>query len=60
MDKLFDLHKKKRNIKKELQLLLEEEKARDIIKSIPNIACVYISDNRTKRVIRNVKNYNIK
>lgn len=56
MDKLFDLHKKKRNIKKELQLLLEEEKARDIIKSIPNIAYVSISDNRTKRVIRKVKN----
>lgn len=50
----------KMSINEKLQLLIAEEKARDIIKSIPNIACVYISDNRTKRVIRNVKNYNIK
>ena len=56
MFKLFDLHKKKRNIKKELQLLLEEEKARMIIKTIPNIGYVSISDNKKKRVIRKVKN----
>ena len=64
MDKLFDLHNINRidrmNINEKLQLLIAEEKARDIIKRIPNIACVFISDNRTKRVIRDIKNYIIK
>ncbi len=53
----------KMSIREKLQLLLAEEKARDIIKKIPNIACVYISDNRTKKVIReirDIKNYIIK
>lgn len=45
----------KMSISEKLQLLIAEEKARTLIQRIPNIACVSISDNRTKKVIRNIK-----